>query len=281
MTDIDRAIAKRVRRVRFANQITQAAFAKAINESIDRIASIEYERTPLTVGLADEICITFDVNLAWLASGKGNMKPFIGRIEDISYEIDASELLSKTFNDDIQKRLLEKYYADFDYNLFGGDAIHTGFGALPEGEAAEKYLLRFVQDLNCSFAELPHAGKEKMLSLMVRIFAKFSKEWQYGRRDFPGWPDEDTENDLTEAETSEKMLPVKVSLQNLLERLHLATKETGKMSELADFLGKATGNKVPLASVSRWLSGKREPGGQITLALLDWVEQQERKTKKP
>jgi outer membrane biogenesis lipoprotein LolB len=69
---------------------------------------------------------------------------------------------------------------------------------------------------------------------------------------------------------------VKAQLPHLLKRLALATKESGRMSELADFLGMATGKRVPLASVSRWLSGKREPGGEITLQLLHWVEHQER-----
>jgi len=63
---------------------------------------------------------------------------------------------------------------------------------------------------------------------------------------------------------------VKKQLPSLLERLNRATKETGKMSALADHL------KVPLASVSRWLSGKREPGGETTLQMLKWVEAQER-----
>lgn len=78
-------------------------------------------------------------------------------------------------------------------------------------------------------------------------------------------------NDLTDSETSAKLCAdVKEQLPNLRERLNRATKETGKMSALADIL------KVPLASVSRWLSGKREPGGEITLKMLRWVERQER-----
>jgi hypothetical protein len=81
---------------------------------------------------------------------------------------------------------------------------------------------------------------------------------------------------LTETSTSTKLQSVKAQLTYLRERLNRATKESGKMSALADFLGKAVGHRVPLASVSRWLSGKREPGGQITLLLLRWVEQQER-----
>jgi transcriptional regulator with XRE-family HTH domain len=82
--------------------------------------------------------------------------------------------------------------------------------------------------------------------------------------------------DLTNPATSVKHLEVKAQLPSLLERLNRATKETGKMSALANFLGQAVGHRVPLASVSRWLAGKREPGGQITLLMLHWVERQER-----
>lgn len=64
---------------------------------------------------------------------------------------------------------------------------------------------------------------------------------------------------------------VKPHLPNLLDRLREATKERGKKSALAEYLG------VPLASVSQWLSGEREPGGETTLRLLKWVEAAERK----
>lgn len=81
---------------------------------------------------------------------------------------------------------------------------------------------------------------------------------------------------LTDTETHGNLSEVKEQMPNLRRRLNLATKETGKMSALAKFLGRQTNRKIPLASVSRWLSGKREPGGEITLKLLRWVEQQER-----
>lgn len=77
-------------------------------------------------------------------------------------------------------------------------------------------------------------------------------------------------NDLTETETHGKVEGVKSQLPTLLERLKKASEPAGQKTALAKFLG------VPLASVSRWLSGEREPGGEITLQLLKWVEQQER-----
>jgi DNA-binding transcriptional regulator YiaG len=83
-------------------------------------------------------------------------------------------------------------------------------------------------------------------------------------------PVERLKKDLTETETSVRDIDVKAQLPILLERLKTAAEKSGKKSKLAEFLD------VPLASVSRWLSGEREPGGEITLKLLRWVEQQER-----
>lgn len=75
---------------------------------------------------------------------------------------------------------------------------------------------------------------------------------------------------LTKAESAGRTVGVKLQLPVLLERLKRATAKPGKKSELA----KALRPVVPLASVSRWLSGEREPGGEVTLQLLKWVEQQ-------
>ena len=82
-------------------------------------------------------------------------------------------------------------------------------------------------------------------------------------------------NQLTETESEAKTKDVKPILPGLLARLRKATEEPGKKSELAKFLD------APLASVSRWLSAdpkvQREPGGEIALKMLHWVEAQERK----
>jgi len=77
---------------------------------------------------------------------------------------------------------------------------------------------------------------------------------------------------LTEPLSTAKLAPVKSQLDNLLAGLDRLVKEPGSKTALAGFLG------APLASVSRWLSGKREPGREITLKMLRWVEQQERQT---
>ena len=80
---------------------------------------------------------------------------------------------------------------------------------------------------------------------------------------------------LTKASTRGIVPPVKAQLDNLLAKLNRLTQEPGKKTELADFLG------APLASVSRWLSGKRDPGGETTLKLLRWVQKQESQPEAP
>jgi hypothetical protein len=71
---------------------------------------------------------------------------------------------------------------------------------------------------------------------------------------------------LTNAETPVKHADVKPQLPILLDDLKKATAEPGMKSSLAKFLG------APLASVSRWLSGEREPGGEITLRMRYWLD---------
>jgi len=78
---------------------------------------------------------------------------------------------------------------------------------------------------------------------------------------------------LTETASSAKLAPVKSQLDNLLSRFNRLIKEPGNKTELADYLG------ASLASVSRWVSGKREPGGQTQLKMLHWVERHERQQK--
>ncbi|MBI2928048.1 MAG: helix-turn-helix transcriptional regulator [Verrucomicrobia bacterium] len=87
----------------------------------------------------------------------------------------------------------------------------------------------------------------------------------------PRWTEE--EKSLTNVSGLADSAPVQSTMRKLLERLNRATEPRGKKAQLARKLG------VPRQCVSDWLSGKREPGGETTLRLLNWVEQEERKPK--
>jgi hypothetical protein len=60
-----------------------------------------------------------------------------------------------------------------------------------------------------------------------------------------------------------------------MQRVKRATVPLGKKTELSRLL------KVPLSQVSGWLSGVRNPSGETTLQLLEWVAAEEAKQKSP
>lgn len=78
---------------------------------------------------------------------------------------------------------------------------------------------------------------------------------------------------LTQFNVSVNLSPMKTEMPGLLGRLRKATEARGRKSELAAWLG------VPLPTLSVWLSGKQEPGGEATLRLLQWVRAEEAKPK--
>ncbi len=66
-----------------------------------------------------------------------------------------------------------------------------------------------------------------------------------------------------------------VTLLKLRAELKALTAGYGRKTELAKFLG------VTRTTVSRWIVGGKEPGGEVTLKLLNWVEQQKEQQKSP
>lgn len=266
----EREIAARIRKVRYSNQLSQPAFARKLAITRDRLASIEYGRTPLIVQIADKISEQFDINLIWMSTGRGLMQPTCGLILQICQGIKGNDLFS---NVDIVR--FQKLCEDaMRHNWLVVDVVASGqLEIRSESEAAE--IARTIHlHFDQLFGDIPLNAKRKLLPLVIRTLVKFDTDWVLGNRTDPGenivMLPHYKKSDLTQTTTIDKKLEVKAQLPNLLERLNRATQETGKMSALAGFLG------VPLASVSRWLAGKREPGGEITLKLLKWVEQQER-----
>jgi transcriptional regulator with XRE-family HTH domain len=61
----------------------------------------------------------------------------------------------------------------------------------------------------------------------------------------------------------------------LLERVRLATSESGTKSRLASEL------RTSRQNVSKWLKGIGAPSAELTVRLLDWVTEEERKQKRP
>ncbi len=79
-----------------------------------------------------------------------------------------------------------------------------------------------------------------------------------------------SKKELAEVREIANMPGMQSEIEGLRKRLKQVTAQRGMKTSLAVYLS------APLPCVSDWLSGKREPGGETTLRLLRWVEQQER-----
>ncbi|HOX59000.1 MAG TPA: helix-turn-helix transcriptional regulator [Candidatus Paceibacterota bacterium] len=78
---------------------------------------------------------------------------------------------------------------------------------------------------------------------------------------------------LTDVAASGNVAAMQDQMRQLRARLFKVTAVRGQKAALAKWLG------VSLSSISTWLAGKREPGGETALRLLHWVEQQEAQRK--
>ena len=183
ISEKERQIAARVRQVRYANQLSQPEFSKLLRETTNRMASVEYARTPLTVSVADKICGKCDVSLIWLAHGRGGMKPCIGLISNCCPEIDGSKLLSEVMVPEVEGRILK----DYDFGWLTMKAILLGGATLPRGKKQRHFVERFHHDFDALFQKLPLAGKEKLLALAIRTLSSFDTDWFFfGNRETPG-----------------------------------------------------------------------------------------------
>jgi transcriptional regulator with XRE-family HTH domain len=278
----EREIAARVRKVRKDLWLSIPKFAAALGETLDRMASIEYGRTPLTVAVADKLADEFDINLKWLKTGNGKKVPGIGTFSVFAPEIRRSILLSIADTASIE----EKHSELLKYNYLGMEARIYKAVRLPKGEKQKVLVAGFHGYFDEAFNLLPQEGREKLLALCHCTIEQFEHDWYNGERETPG------QNlsmeplviprgkkfdlfKLTDKATSAKDEAVQNQWHRLKARIQKATENPGGKSMLAKFLG------VDLTQLSKWLTDSqksaREPGADYTLKMLQWVEAQERK----
>jgi hypothetical protein len=216
--------------------------------------NIECGRVSLKWPMGLAICRTFDVSQVWLAEGTEPIRPF--------FDLDAAQdftMIPESMpfsavckgpwlkNLTLRHDLLTKSQAPA-----SGLTLANAFQAAIEN-CVRAYLIHVSEDRRLDFLEgLPRALRRLLFEVELPRQSDFKKTL------------------LTEASIHANLQPVKSQLDNLLATLNRLTKEPGNKTALADFLG------APLASVSRWLSGKRDPGGETTLKMFHWAEQRER-----
>lgn len=279
MNERERQIAGRVRQVRYSNQLSQPRFADALEISLHRLAAIEYGRTPLRVWIADMISAKFGVSLVWLAEGRGRMNPCSGLICVIRPEIKPGELLSRACTSELKSALRVNSL----FSKFCLAASLTGVAGLTTGKNLERYILGLHHAIDESFQDLPHEGREKLLTVMVRALAGFAADRGLGVED-PGQSEhahsegekelltDSSEFRISSADMKSEMR--KITLQKVLADVRLLVSARGMKARLAADLD------VPQPRVSEWLAGKYKPSGQTALRLARWVELQQGRQSK-
>lgn len=285
MSQAERDICARLKHFREGIGWGQMEFADKLGASFNKIVSIEYQRTRLSYQIAWKIREIFGLSLTWQSTGYGppnerDLDPWPKPDSILNSSILLSEVTeSLRFQD-----LNSPAHKEQEKLWFKDRKNKTPF------RASRSILLSVLKDNLVEWlAAIPEDKTEELATEIIHVGQRFADEfseksdvkiavrtraliWGEMREEIRKRLLPKTQNDfyLTHTSNSDLLPEVKAQLPTLRERLNRATKESGKMSALADYL------KVPLASVSRWLSGKREPGGEITLKLLHWVEQQER-----
>jgi len=254
---------------------------------VDRaaIVRIELGRAPLRYKEARAILHFLEGNPVWVATGHGSPRPGFMLPLASDLRIDESTKFSEVFDAHLSKYLLASSEPPKAGQDKAGTEIplsasirHDLIGVLTERlqrwfrEVPEASLVEFMQSL-VKFGDLMiiHHGRDDWKRELVRrgymdALDTPPRALRSGRAGAePG-----ERKVLTHVAASGKLPPVKSQLKNLRADLARLTAEPGKKTKLADFLG------APLTSVSRWLSGEREPGGETTLQMLRWVQEQER-----
>jgi transcriptional regulator with XRE-family HTH domain len=240
-------IGRRLRAFREAKRISRTAFALSIRIGSERLASYEAGRVPLRFEVFLAVHQQYFLNPVWLATGE-EQQAFDAPIEDWS-RIASLALRNRWLFTEAYDRALEAFCKD-------------------RNRMADVLAQRVFDDIS-RLMDLAkeHRNVRARPDIAFRIKERL-KELDVFLESFPGLG-------LTEAETHAKLPAVKLQLKSLLADLNRVTKEPGMKTKLADFLG------APLASVSRWLSGEREPGGETTLKMLHWVQEQGRQPNAP
>ena len=104
LPDREIEICGRFRLARQKYRFKQAEFADALDISLERLKSYEYCRAPISYGLGDSLCSTFDINQRWLAVGTEPFRVYLDPAPWMELFIPSALPFSRVYD-----RLLEEY----------------------------------------------------------------------------------------------------------------------------------------------------------------------------
>ena len=272
MNDRERGVCARVKLAREDIKWPQLDFANAIGIKKDRLASIEYGRTPLHYLVGVDLCEVFGLSADWLVTGGGQMHggaPILWEVEfpfekysknlftevyDLAPEIFRPTQrvfglsLGPTTGFDAEWYLTQKTMQWFRRMKFRTAADSETFARMVD-DFAEKTLLDFLRSGKIS---------QNRLSQIKAEHEAHTKQWEESRK----------KSGLTMSSLKGNTAAVKSErseIEKLIDDVKRKTAKPGAKAELARHLDVAD------ARISEWLSGKKEPGGDYALRLRNWV----------
>ena len=278
-------ICQRLGKFRKETGLSRVAFARAVG--IDTAALVRYEhcRAMVPYAAAYKIWKKFNVSVEWLVTGVGKTLDLSPLPDPQAIPRSPSPRLSVAFD-----LWLTKGASRFD-PFYGMDVPKENARWLVFKELireVDQWLSMVPDDQISAFVEALQSRADDLINSygyqsaavvwergleVERAEARLS-EAPYSGEVSCGAKDSRKKmlHKLTESSNSEG---VSLNMATLIERMRRLTEPTGMKGKLAKALG------VPLPRVSEWLSGKFAPGGETTLKMLRWVQEQESQPNAP
>lgn len=302
-------ICLRVRQVREDLKWSQRDFASEMGVSLDTLKGCEYGRAAVRYFFARSLGRTFDINQRWLATGQRPRKPYFEPAPEFELAIPNEELFSHVFD-----RLLEEFIegeiqalarvvgcAEEDIDQLPDIPFTDPFGGT--GDKSNLTALRRVALLMVThwLPAIPPKLRHEYVERLDASAAKFRREHEREIRDYydvrriEAAEEEEKQRIVKFVETRLGYLGSQESsvdeptlkryktavldpdeiMPTLMEEVRRLTTERGSRAALArDVL------HIEPQRLNEYLTGKRSPGGKISLLLRDWVREQEAASQK-
>jgi transcriptional regulator with XRE-family HTH domain len=248
---------KRFKQARQKLGLTLVDMVNMTGYSMSTISGVENEHDVPSKRLRQLLIERLDLNEEWLKSGRGQI-----------FNESQQTALAKIITDET------KIYSPAEQNIRNDKdfvAVINKLRIMPHSERKQHLVaMHRTLDSLVKLDKKSHSKKsedEKHRDEMNRLFAELLVA---NAEDHLSKTAASQKKPLTNEAKTLTNEAVQSILPKLIQRLKRATEARGSKSELAAWLG------VHRQSVTDWLSGKQEPGGETTLKLLQWVEQQER-----
>jgi transcriptional regulator with XRE-family HTH domain len=250
----DQGFAKRLNGLVSDSGLTKTEFARRVFVTHPTVSKWARGVVPRRAA-ADAICRNFGVSRMWLLRGEGPKRAEASGSEDTFRKL---LNLSIELPDERAADLSQQAFAEYlneagEVSEYFSDLIEQYESLARHGDIVISSAREKIRQLNAA-----HHRRINEIALEKARLTKESEKRALHSSDIP--------------ESSSKVIPL--TLSALRERVLRATTEKGAKKQLAAALN------VSPQQLSDWLRGSYEPGGNVTLRMLAWVEAKEGKTKK-